>query len=81
VNRRGRLRWWAAHRLNRLPWTCWVDLVDWALDGRARQLAAAVRPRAQQSCRADRDTLGCCYCGKLRADLTAALIELRETEQ
>jgi hypothetical protein len=60
-----RLRWWAAWQLNRLPWTCWANLVSWALHSRPlvdRNGDGDVRQ--DWMCRSD-SACGRCYCGKI----------------
>jgi hypothetical protein len=61
-----KLRWKFADLLNRLPRTCWANLVSWALgskplidrhgDGDIRQ---------DWICRKDAGANGRCYCGKI----------------
>lgn len=54
-----KLRWFIAHKLDRLKGQCWTDLVCWAAYGDKRSPWSPI----QASCKAD----GCpCYCGKLR---------------
>lgn len=64
------IRWRVARVLNLLPSTCWVDIVQWALDGRkvhgrgpgaVRNFGATCRRES----RTHRDRS--CYCGKFRA--------------
>lgn len=58
-------RWWIANQINRLPGTCWADLVDWALGSQRWPWAPVTR-----DCRADAAASGCgrCYCGQIGAD-------------
>lgn len=60
------IRWRIAHLLNRLPWTCWTNLVCWAIDGRRPDTGYVPGFKAGLACRADLDACGVCYCGKLR---------------
>lgn len=66
-----RLRWRYAALLNKLPGTCWADLVSWVLDDRRERRERSWRERLgwttqRHHCRADLARVGCCYCGKLR---------------
>lgn len=62
-----RVRWGAAHHLNRLPWTCWARLVSWALHSRPLFSRDGDDVRQDSMCLKD-VAPGChCYCGKLTA--------------
>lgn len=61
-----RVRWRIAYALNRLPCTCWANLVSWALHSRPlidRFNGGDIRQDAM--CRRDTQDNGRCYCGKL----------------
>lgn len=68
-----RVRWAVASHLNRIPGTCWANLVSWALhrgplldrhgDGDIRQ---------NSTCRKDAADNGSCYCAKIRTNDGAA---------
>jgi hypothetical protein len=63
-----KFRWWFADLLNRLPWTCWANLVSWALGSKPlydRHGDGDIR--MDWICRTDFENCGACYCGKLRA--------------
>jgi hypothetical protein len=67
-----RLRWRIACGLNRLPGSCWADLVSWALDGSkaARRVGDSVLPWRPITDLCHRDAAengGHCYCSKIRA--------------
>lgn len=76
--RRERVRWFIANLLNRLPFTAWCDLVDWALEAdperhKQRVVDDGEPPyRVRDAFRSDycrkrsRDFAGnqTCYCGK-----------------
>lgn len=72
-------RWPVADVANKLPWTCWSSLVDWALgrddDGpwgwrglRAVALPAVSSYNPQSVCYRDAQATGACYCGKVRTE-------------
>lgn len=71
--RRDGWRWRVATLVDKLRGQCWCDLVEWALrrheddpDTPLRDLVRRVPFRPQtDSCRADRDAVGRCYCGRL----------------
>jgi hypothetical protein len=69
-----RVRWNIAYALNRLPRTCWANLVSWAM--RSRPLIGRHGDgdiRQDWMCRRDAADNGHCYCGKLsRSDRGAA---------
>lgn len=70
-------RWEVAELLNRLPWTCWSDLVGWVMcvDRKERRDYPLRKAFAWKPCRgADYDRCGSCYCGKFqdRAQILAA---------
>ena len=50
--------WWALHIVDRHPDSCWAALVSWKIFGDTGWAQT-------DSCRADRDRNGACYCGKL----------------
>lgn len=58
-----RWRWQVAHLLNRLPGTCWADLVSWVWGARRLPWAPVT-----SACRADAAACGRCYCGQIGAD-------------
>ena len=72
------LRWRIAGALNRLPWTCWCDLVDWAGDHYPKderppllftnEVGTGVATNRAWSCRQEASTNrhGICYCAKFR---------------
>lgn len=69
-------RWRIAEALDQSPRTCWVDLVDWASDD---GLGAMLREEGEpgillrdstESCKADAERTGTCYCGKFRSRKT-----------
>jgi hypothetical protein len=67
-----RLRWRIARLINALPGPlaqCWPPLWSWVQDGPTdgNRLPWA---RVSPYCRQDRDEIGLCYCGKLRAQST-----------
>lgn len=63
-----RVRWTVAHNLNRLPWTCWANLVSWALHSRPLVDRHGDGDIRQDSiCRSDAANCGRCYCGKIEA--------------
>lgn len=69
-----RVRWTVASWLNRLPWTCWTNLVSWALH--SRPLFARFGDgdiRQDRMCRYDLAN-GPCYCGKLSAEAPRRLM-------
>jgi hypothetical protein len=73
------LRWKIAALLDRLPGQCWTDLVWWALQrpGGGYGQRTPWSPQNKE-CWRGRDTVGVCYCGKLRtpeieAELAAAV--------
>ena len=73
-------RWTVADLLNRLPWICWADIVDWALQAdqapsrqssqhlirtsRDGETSGLLRMNSASRCRADAAKTGTCYCGK-----------------
>lgn len=59
-------RWRIAVALDRLPFTCWARLVDWALGSRALVDFSGNRDdvRADSWCKTDERACGRCYCGK-----------------
>lgn len=62
-----RVRWTTAHWLNKVPGTCWSNLVSWALHWRPLWSRYGDGDIRQDSlCRRDPDECGTCYCGKLR---------------
>jgi len=64
-----RVRWTIAHHLNRLPRTCWANLVGWALHSRPLfDRHGEDDIRQDWICRRDAIECGRCYCGKLTAD-------------
>lgn len=63
-----RVRWSIAYHLNRLPWTCWANLVSWAM--RSRPLIDRNGDgdvRQDWMCRTATEC-GRCYCGKVATD-------------
>lgn len=64
-----RWRWKVAGVLNRLPRTCWANLVGWALADRGQKLidlsGNQEDVRQDWMCRSANDT-GRCYCSKLK---------------
>jgi hypothetical protein len=65
-----RVRWWAAWQFNRLPKTCWANLVSWALHSRPLLDLSGNEDDVRQDsiCRYDLARNGTCYCGKLRVE-------------
>jgi hypothetical protein len=64
---RERVRWRIAVILDHLiPWACWADLAIWAMHPDEHVLYQA----CQRSwvCEQDRQTNGCCWCGKYRGE-------------
>lgn len=63
-------RWKVASIVNRLPRTCWANLVQWALADRGQKLVdlSGNQEDVRQGwlCRRDAETSGVCYCGKLQ---------------
>lgn len=63
-------RWKIASLVNRLPGACWSQLVDWiyAVDWPEdeREGKELRHWRQSETCRADAERCGTCYCGKLR---------------
>jgi len=73
-------RWTVADLLNRLPWVCWADIVDWALQAthapsrnssqrlmrtsRDGETDGLLRMNGSRRCRDDAAQTGTCYCGK-----------------
>ena len=73
-------RWTVADLLNRLPWTCWADIVDWTLQAKQAPLRNSsqrlirtsrdgdtyglLRMDGSRRCRDDAARNGTCYCGK-----------------
>jgi hypothetical protein len=73
-------RWTIADLLNRLPWVCWADVVDWvhrAKEAPSRNSSqrllrtsgdgdtyGILRMNRTRDCRADAARTGTCYCGK-----------------
>jgi hypothetical protein len=55
-----RLRWWTARQLDRLPFTCWADLVGWAQGWHSLRDV-----RQDRTCTTA--PTGRCYCGKVTA--------------
>lgn len=71
-----RWRWRIAYALNRLPGTCWANLVSWALgSGPLIDRYGDGDVRADSTCRRDAEACGRCYCGKLTAVSTSEEIE------
>jgi hypothetical protein len=67
TDRRNRWRWMVASWINRLPRTCWANLVSWALGSRPLlDLRDGDDARQDSICRFDLSANGTCYCGKLR---------------
>jgi hypothetical protein len=64
---RDRLRWSVAAAVNRLPGTCWTDLVSFAQRYRRSPLQLQ-----RGVCRADAARCGTCYCGKVQDPAGAA---------
>ena len=69
--RRAWWRWNVAYLLNRLPWTCWADLVSWALRPKASSSPRLYDlsgneddVRIKSMCRQASED-GRCYCGKV----------------
>lgn len=59
-------RWKIAGALNRLPFTCWANLVSWTLGSRPLiDRANGDDMRIDSMCRRDADACGRCYCGKI----------------
>lgn len=67
-DRTARLRWWAAHQVDRLPGQCWSDLADYAL-GRDLVPWAPDQTHCIESAR----DCGTCYCGKVVREDVAAM--------
>lgn len=57
-----RFRWWLIRLLNRLWFTCWADLVSWAMGSHDKALRMCFD---QRPCRRDLGRLSSCYCGKV----------------
>lgn len=59
---REKTRWRIANWLDQFSWFCWADLVSWAIDGKAEQLAR----RGGRSCRAESRIHNdrSCWCSK-----------------
>lgn len=62
--RRRRWRIRAARALDRLPWVCWSDAMDWGIGTPEYTLRRALRP---QRCPLKG---GSCWCGKKRGGRT-----------
>lgn len=62
LKRREAERFAAAEKLNAVPSTCWANLVMWAL-GYSESPHDAFD---QTVCRRDAESMGWCYCGKIR---------------
>lgn len=63
---RTRTRWWIAPLLNKLPRTCWTNIVSWALgDRRLFDPDNHEDIRQNWMCRRDLAENGICYCRKL----------------
>jgi hypothetical protein len=58
-----RLKWRVAYALNRIPVTCWPNLVGWCQG--QRNLSET---RIDSACRSDAARNGACYCEKLRGE-------------
>lgn len=59
-----KMRWRIAHLLDRLPWTCWTNLVTWALGWNPlREIGQTDMCRRDAAESGD----GCCYCSKISA--------------
>lgn len=83
---RAHLRWRIAYLLNRLPWTCWAELVQWVRRDKSDRLYLTWGERmpAQPGglvCRRESLTHrdGSCWCGKFR-DPQSAVSPTHETE-
>lgn len=61
-------RWTLARAVDRLPGTCWVDLVDFAQGNRPSPVSSNRKcgPASE-----DYRRCGSCYCGKLRTEATS----------
>jgi hypothetical protein len=62
-----RVRWTVAHHLNHLPWTCWANLVSWAMHSRPLLSRDGDDMRQDWMCARDAADCGHCYCGKITA--------------
>lgn len=69
------VRWRIARILNCLPWTCWSELVLWAMDIDGTNQRALRPCFAVGECKRDRDepSLGVCYCGKFASPQVRAV--------
>jgi len=61
-------RWWIAFKVKHLRWSCWSDLVQWAIDADPDQGTLRQAARGARSCAVSADIArnGVCYCGKIR---------------
>jgi hypothetical protein len=60
-----RVRWTVAHHLDRLPWTCWANLVSWTTHSRPLLSRDGDDMRQDWMCARDAADCGRCYCGKV----------------
>lgn len=63
------MKMWIALQLDRLPWTCWYALCDWAMGYGNDCLADGLR--GGNECRKSDCPVGC-WCGKFRKEPTHA---------
>lgn len=61
LHRRESVRYFIAGWLNRLPWSCWANLVMWAQGYRRWPSDAFARSVCKRDCAAN----GQCWCGKI----------------
>ena len=59
--KQGRIRWWIANQIDRLPGQCWTELAMYGLGYRRWPWSPI-----SSTCRADAERCGACYCGKLK---------------
>ena len=68
TERRNKWRWDLAALINRMPGTCWANLVSWALGSRPMlDLRNGDDVRQDWMCASDAARNGRCYCGKREA--------------